>query len=107
MGILEWAKERAEKDKIKEEEKAQKRAEFEKIMSSNPHNIQYKETSYSIQCPKCGCTNISTTNKKLSLGRAVTGGVLLGPVGAVVGGVTSKKVLNVCQGCGHKWKPKR
>jgi TM2 domain-containing membrane protein YozV len=56
-------------------------------------------------CPKCGCTSIGMTNKKLSLGRVVTGGFLFGGVGAVVGGVTSKKLFNVCQGCGYRWQP--
>ncbi len=58
-----------------------------------------------VSCPKCGCTSIGMTNKKLSLGRAATGGFLFGGVGAVVGGVTSKKLFNVCQGCGYRWKP--
>lgn len=56
-------------------------------------------------CPKCGSTSISTTNKKLSVTRGIVGGALLGPIGAGVGAVTSKKVMNVCMNCGHKWKP--
>ncbi len=56
-------------------------------------------------CPKCGSTSISTTNKKLSITRGLVGGVLLGPIGAGVGAVTSKKVINVCINCGHNWKP--
>ena len=56
-------------------------------------------------CPKCGSTSISTTNKKLSITRGLVGGALLGPIGAGVGAVTSKKVINVCMNCGYKWKP--
>ena len=37
--------------------------------------------------------------------KVVTGGVLFGGVGAVVGGVTSKKLFNVCQCCGYRWQP--
>lgn len=58
-----------------------------------------------VSCPKCGCTSVGMTNKKLSLGRAATGGLLFGTAGAMVGGVTSKKLFNVCQGCGYRWQP--
>ena len=56
-------------------------------------------------CPKCKSTSLTTTNKKLSLGRAVVGGALLGGAGAVLGGLTSKKVELLCMNCGHKFKP--
>ena len=57
-----------------------------------------------VHCPKCGSTSIITTNKKLSVKRAVVGTMLLNPIGGAVGAVTSKKMFNVCQKCGHKWK---
>lgn len=57
-----------------------------------------------VRCPKCGSTSIITTNKKLSVKRAVVGTMLLNPIGGAVGAVTSKKMFNVCQKCGHKWK---
>ena len=63
-------------------------------------------------CPKCGSTSITTTNKKISVGKGVAGaavGSLVNPVGTVVGaavGAThSKKIYNVCMNCGHRWKP--
>lgn len=56
-------------------------------------------------CPKCKSTSLTTTNKKLSVGRAVVGGALLGGVGAVLGGLTSKKVELLCMNCGNKFKP--
>lgn len=43
-----------------------------------------------ISCPKCGSTSISTVNRGYS--------VLTGFLG-------SGKPMNVCQNCGHKWKP--
>lgn len=55
-------------------------------------------------CPKCKSTSLTTTNKKLSVGRAVVGGVLLGGVGSVLGGLTSKKVELLCMNCGNKFK---
>lgn len=63
-------------------------------------------------CPKCGSTSITATNKKLSVTRGVVGGAIgsvvnpLGTaVGAVAGGLSSKKVYCVCMNCGHRWKP--
>ncbi|MFR1708926.1 MAG: hypothetical protein ACLSV2_08500 [Clostridium sp.] len=58
-------------------------------------------------CPKCHSTSISTTDKKLSLGRAAVGGVLLGETGAILGGLSSKKVQVICLNCGYKWKPSK
>ena len=55
-------------------------------------------------CPKCGSTAIST-QQKFSTGKAVAGGFLAGVAGALIGGRGSNDVINVCQNCGHKWKP--
>lgn len=43
-----------------------------------------------IKCPNCGSANIATTNKGYSL---------------ITGFIGSGKPMNVCQKCGHKWKP--
>lgn len=63
-----------------------------------------EEKNNIVKCPKCGSTSIAITNKKLSVSRGIVGGALFGAVGAGVGAVTSKKIYNVCQVCGHKWK---
>ncbi|WP_394897594.1 hypothetical protein [Clostridium butyricum] len=59
-------------------------------------------------CPKCHSTSIEYVEhrKQLSVGRGVVGGVLLGPAGAVLGGLTSKKYKGnmKCLNCGHAWK---
>ena len=79
-----------------------------------PPKKQYKDNKKAgiVSCPKCGSTSITTTNKKISVGKGVAGaavGALVNPVGTVVGaavGAThSKKIYNVCMNCGHKWKP--
>lgn len=116
-----------ENDKIlKEVNEEIKRKEFERIMASNPtisktqsvkilsknqQKKQYeKERLEQLKkekipyCPKCHSTVLTHHNKKLSVGRAVTGGVLFGGVGAVLGGLTSKKGYVKCLNCGHKWK---
>lgn len=43
-----------------------------------------------VKCPKCGSTSIATTNRGYSL---------------LSGFIGSGKAVNVCQKCGHKWKP--
>ena len=43
-------------------------------------------------CPKCGSTSIATVNRGYSL---------------LTGFLGSGKAVNVCQMCGHKWKPGR
>ena len=42
------------------------------------------------KCPKCGSTSISTVNRGYSL---------------LTGFIGSGKPVNVCQKCGHKWRP--
>lgn len=49
-----------------------------------------KEANFTVKCPRCGSTSISTTNRGYSL---------------VTGFIGSGKPVNVCQRCGHKWKP--
>ena len=75
---------------------AEKQYEKERLEQLKRDKIPY--------CPKCHSTSLTYQNKKLSIGRAVTGGVLLGGVGAVVGGLSSKKGYVKCLNCGHKWK---
>lgn len=41
-------------------------------------------------CPKCHSTSIATVNRGWTL---------------MTGFIGSGKVMNVCQNCGHKWKP--
>jgi Zn finger protein HypA/HybF involved in hydrogenase expression len=56
------------------------------------------------KCPKCKSTSITYTNKKLSIGRTIVGGAILGAPGAVLGGLSSKKGYAVCLNCGKRWK---
>ncbi len=86
-------------------EEWQKDLEMQRRKIEIEKEIKRSKMGQPVQCPKCGCTSIGMTNKKLSLGRAATGGFLFGTAGAMVGGVTSKKLFNVCQGCGYRWQP--
>lgn len=74
-----------------------KQKEKEKLQKLQKDGVPY--------CPKCYSTSLTTTNKKLSVGRAAVGGALLGGAGAILGGLTSKKVELLCMNCGHKFKP--
>lgn len=57
---------------------------------SIPNIFSGELVSSKISCPKCKSISISTINKGYS--------VLTGFIG-------SGKPMNVCQNCGHKWKP--
>lgn len=80
--------------------KARKVEEKERVRELKREHVPY--------CPKCKSTSIQYVEhrKKLSIGRAVVGGVVAGAPGAVLGGLTSKKYKgNVkCLNCGHEWK---
>lgn len=75
---------------------AEKKYQKERIAQLKRDKIPY--------CPKCKSTALTYTNKKLSVGRALTGGLLFGEGGAVLGGLSSKKGYVKCLNCGHSWK---
>ena len=56
-------------------------------------------------CPMCGSTELSSARKGFSGGKAVAGGLLLGPVGIVAGGLGSNKVKIHCLKCGYNAGP--
>lgn len=62
----------------------------------NKPNIQFETRKTDelprLKCPKCKSTSIATTNRGFSL---------------ITGFIGSGKPVNVCQNCGHKWKPGR
>lgn len=93
----ELAEKRKEKNELKKEEKQTKKDRLK----------QMKKESVAF-CPKCKGTSVQYVErrKRLSLRRAVTGGILLGEVGAGVGAMTSKKYKGFvkCLNCGHEWK---
>lgn len=62
------------------------------------------EESNEVVCPKCHSKQIATNRKGFGLGKAVVGGVLLGPVGLLGGFIGSGKVKITCIKCGHTWE---
>lgn len=56
------------------------------------------------KCPKCGSTSLQARKKGVSVGKAVTGALLVGPLGLVAGGIGMNKVEIVCLNCGNVFK---
>lgn len=75
---------------------AEKQYEKERLEQLKRDKIPY--------CPKCKSTALTYQNKKLSIGRALTGAFIGGDNGAILGGLSSKKGYIKCLNCGHKWK---
>lgn len=83
------------------EDKLSKKQEEKQYQKERVEQLKKDHIPY---CPKCKSTSLTFQNKKLSVGRAAVGGVLAGPVGLAVGGLTSKKGKVMCMNCGYKWK---
>lgn len=64
-------------------------AEIRKQVSAQAHKKTEPDV---IKCPKCGCTSIATINRGFSI---------------TTGFIGSGSPRNVCQRCGHKWKPNK
>lgn len=56
-----------------------------------------------VKCPKCGSLQVNSSKKGFGLGKAVGGGLLLGPVGLLGGLFGSRKVYITCLKCGKQW----
>jgi tellurium resistance protein TerD len=111
MGLIKWYKKMQEKEKetavknaklnegkTKEDFLKQKIEENERLdkLGLNEDDL--------IRCPKCGSTQITSGNKGFSVGKAVVGDIVAGPVGLVAGAIGSKKTIITCLNCGHEWK---
>lgn len=64
-----------------------------------------------IKCPACGAIDfeaVASSKKSLSLGKAVAGGLILGPIGAAGGAIMGKKgkTTFACRQCGNTWQVK-
>lgn len=86
---------------IKVEQKLSKRQEAKQYKKDRLKQLKRYHVPY---CPKFKSTSLTYQNKKLSVGRAVVGDFVMGPVRAAVGGITNKKGYARCLNCGHKWK---
>lgn len=111
MGFLDNLKDAYEEGKQKGKDAGSLKKQMEKAEEKRKKKLEEKEHLKELDkqkvpyCPKCHSTSLTTANKKLSVGRAAVGGALLGGTGAILGGLTSKKVELLCMNCGHKFKP--
>jgi tellurium resistance protein TerD len=83
---------------------------MDRIESSCKHFEQKffnKENKMSeeIKCPQCGSTQIAAGKKGFGLGKAIGGGLLLGPVGLLGGAIGKNKIVITCLKCGKQWRP--
>lgn len=63
---------------------------------------QEKEDN-AFHCPKCKSHNIYIDKKGYSLTKGIVGGVLIGPIGLILGKHKSNNLRYKCLDCGHKW----
>ena len=65
-----------------------------------------------IKCPRLTCRSLNvvpvTTDRKMSIGKGLVGGLLFGPVGAAAGALSGKRGKTVfrCMDCGHTFEVK-
>ena len=61
--------------------------------------------SEEIKCPRCLSSQLTANKKGFGIGKAIGGGILLGPIGLLGGAIGSSKIVITYLKCGHKWKP--
>ena len=74
-----------------------------KVMEMNQKKKEMDATGVAY-CPRCFSTSVQPMKKGFGLGKAVAGGLLLGPVGLLAGGIGRNKVEMYCMKCKNKWR---
>jgi len=96
------------KKQAKAEAKAKAKVEKELAIKQEQERIAQLEKEGVVYCPRCKSVSVQyiERRKRLSVGRAVAGTMLLNPLWGAVGAVTSKKYygFNKCLKCGYTWK---
>ena len=66
--------------------------------------IQEKDDSNGVKCPKCGSTSIAAQKEGYGAGKGCCGTILFGPLGLLCGAFGANKMNLHCLKCGHKWE---
>ncbi|MFZ5968011.1 MAG: TerD family protein [Bacillota bacterium] len=56
-----------------------------------------------LQCPRCRSTRVTAGKKGFGVGKAIVGGLLLGPIGLLGGFLGSKNLEFLCLDCSQRW----
>jgi ssDNA-binding Zn-finger/Zn-ribbon topoisomerase 1 len=62
------------------------------------------EAEKPVSCPKCESTQLSANKKGFSVGKAIGGALILGPLGLAGGFAGSNDIKLTCIKCGHNWQ---
>lgn len=60
-----------------------------------------------LRCPQCGSTHLHSDRQGASLGKAVAGSLLVGPIGLVAALHGANRIRLTCLKCGHNFQPGR
>ena len=74
------------------------------ITSRTVQAATYSEDDTKLCCPICGSTELHSSKKGFSGGKALAGVILTGGVGLLAGTIGSSDVVVTCLACGHKTK---
>jgi len=66
-------------------------------------NYAHPSDQGGMSCPRCHSTQVTAGKKGFGIGKALVGGVLLGPVGILAGFIGSKNMEFVCLSCKDRW----
>ena len=70
--------------------------------NSSPSYVQPIDQG-GMACPRCHSAQVTAGKKGFGIGKALVGGVLLGPVGILAGFIGSKNMEFVCLSCKERW----
>ena len=72
-----------------------------------PQEERVEEEIPPLACTACKSTDIEFQKKGYGFGKGLVGAVLLGPLGALAGGIGYKDVECLCRRCGNRFTPKK
>lgn len=68
-----------------------------------PYNHGHPNDLGGIFCPRCRSTQVTAGKKGFGIGKALVGGIVLGPIGLLAGFIGSKNMEFACLSCKERW----